>query len=207
MRRRTLITAAGTSAGALALTLLTGCATLQQLPVDVSSFGDWPAARDAAHRGSYAFERLPSQQAPQQAELQQLLEDAASRALAQAGFAPVAAGAEPELIVQLGARVSRTDRSPWDDPLWWPGGFGVWRHGYWRGPYWGASLRWESPRYEREVAVLVRERASGKPLFEARASSEGLQSGPDGVLKPMFDAALFDFPRTGVNPRTVTVPL
>lgn len=208
MRRRTLITAAGTSAGALALTLLTGCATLQQLPVDVSSFGDWPAARDAAHRGSYAFERLPSQQAPQQAELQQLLEDAASRALAQAGFAPVAAGAEPELIVQLGARVSRTDRSPWDDPLWWHGGFGPWRYNPWRGPMWGLPPRYyDGPRYERDVALLIRERASGKPLYEARASSEGWGSDVRSLLGPLFDAALMDFPATGPNPRTVRVPV
>lgn len=207
MRRRTLITAAGVTAGALALTLLGGCAAIQQLPVDVSSFGDWPAARDAAHRGSYAFERLPSQQAPQQAALQQQLEDAASAALAHAGFAPAAAGAEPELIVQLGARVSRSDRSPWDDPLWWHGGYGPWRYNPWRGPMWGWPSRYDGPRYERDVALLIRERASGRPLYEARASSEGWRSDTAGLLGPLFDAALMDFPATGPNPRTVRVPV
>ncbi|HSW08215.1 DUF4136 domain-containing protein [Aquabacterium sp.] len=201
MNRRALNTTlvlSGLAAGAL----LAGCAAFNQLSADVSTYGDWPAGQKA---GTYAFERLPSQQA--RAEAQQRLEDAARPALERAGFKPASAGSQPDLLVQVGARVSRADRSPWDDPLWWPGGFGVWRHGYWRGPYWGASLRFESPRYEREVALLVRERASGKPLYEARASSEGSQSSAEPVLRPLFDAAMVDFPATGVNPRRVTVPL
>jgi hypothetical protein len=60
--------------------------------------------------------------------------------------------------------------------------------------------------YEREVAVLLRDRASGKPLFEARASSDGYTQGAE-LLQAMFDAALKDFPATGLNPRSVTVPL
>jgi hypothetical protein len=110
--------------------------------------------------------------------------------------------------VQVGARVSRSDRSPWDDPLWWHGGFGVWRPGPWRSPLWSSSWRLEPPRYDREVAVLLRDRASGAPLFEARASSEGFQRSTDSAaLAPLFSAALMDFPATGVNPRTVVVPL
>ena len=181
---------------------LVACGTLSQLGADVSTFGDWPAGRAP---GSYAFERLPSQQA--QAEATAALESAAQPALAAAGFVPVAAGAEPDVLVQVGARVNRTDRSPWDDPLWWGGGFGGWRHGPWRGPHWGASLRIEGQRYEREVALLIRDRASGKPLFEARANSEGFDSRATPVLKPLFSAALLDFPKAGLNPRRVRVPL
>ena len=181
---------------------LAACGTLSQLGADVSTYGEWPAGRPP---GSYAFERLPSQQA--NAEATAALEAAAMPALAAAGFTPVAASAEPAVLVQVGARVNRSERSPWDDPLWWGGGFGGWRHGPWRGPNWGASLRIESQRYEREVALLVRDRASGKPLFEARASSEGFDSRATPVLKPLFAAALMDFPRTGINPRRVRVPL
>ena len=205
MNRRMLNTALALSGvGALAgTTLLGGCAAMNQLSADVSTFGEWPAARKG---GTYAFERLPSQQA--QAEAQQKLEDAARPALERAGFRAAAAGSQPDLLVQVGARVSRADRSPWDDPIWWSGGFGYWHRNPWRaGPYWGLSARYESPRYDREVALLMRERASGKPLYEARASSEGLQSNAEPLLRPLFDAAMVDFPANGINPRRVTVPL
>jgi hypothetical protein len=55
---------------------------------------------------------------------------------------------------------------------------------------WGATWRLDPPRYDREVAVLLRDRASGAPLFEARASSEGFQRSTDGTaLQPLFRAA------------------
>jgi hypothetical protein len=120
-----------------------------------------------------------------------------------AGFRPAATGATPEVTVQVGGRVTRTDRAPWDDPLWWRGGFGYWRHGPWTGPYWGAGMHTDSPRYEREVALLIRDRASGQPLYETRASSDGLTRGDAAIVRAMFDAALKDFPAAGVNPRTV----
>lgn len=187
----------------LAATLaLGGCAALKSVSSDVSSFGDWPVERKP---GTYAFERLPSQQA--RAEETASLEAAAQGALAKAGFAPAAAGQEPEVLVQVGARVGRSD-SPWADPFWWRGSFGYYRHGPWLGPRWGMGTQFESARYEREVAVLIRDRASGKPLFEARASNEsGSSSAGSATLGAMFEAALMDFPRPGMNPRRVVVPL
>ena len=193
---------AATAASTAALLALAGCASLNQFSAEVSTFGNWPAGRSA---GSYAFERLPSQQA--QADAMQQLEVAAAPALAKAGFQPAAAGAQPDVLVQVGVRVSRADRSPWDDPLWWHGGYGNWRQGPWRGVAWGGSWRLEPPRYDREVAVLVRDRASGAPLFEARANSESFQRQSTSALQPLFTAALMDFPATGVNPRQVLVPL
>ena len=181
---------------------LGGCTALKSLSSDVSSFGDWPVERKP---GTYAFERLPSQQA--RAEETAALEAAAQGALAKAGFAPAAAGQEPEVLVQVGARVGRSD-SPWADPFWWRGSFGYYRHGPWLGPRWGMGTQFESARYEREVAVLIRDRASGKPLFEARASNEsGSSSAGSATLAAMFEAALMDFPRPGMNPRRVVVPL
>ena len=181
---------------------LGGCAALKSVSSDVSSFGDWPVERKP---GTYAFERLPSQQA--RAAETAALEAAAQGALAKAGFAPVAAGQEPEVLVQVGARVGRSD-SPWADPFWWRGSFGYYRHGPWLGPRWGMGTQFESARYEREVAVLIRDRASGKPLFEARASNEsGSSSAGSATLAAMFEAALMDFPRPGMNPRRVVVPL
>lgn len=195
-RRLALITA-----GAL-LAALAGCAALSSVTSDVSSFGDWPAGRKP---GTYAFERLPSQQA--QAAEADRLELAARSALQKAGFEPVATGQEPDVLVQLGARFTRTVRSPWDDPLWWQGGFGRWRHGPWIGPSWSVRLHLEPPRYSHEVALLLRDRASGKPLYETRATTDGDSRAGAGVVAALFEAALADFPRPALNPRQVTIAL
>ncbi|MDP1898878.1 MAG: DUF4136 domain-containing protein [Rubrivivax sp.] len=184
--------------------LLGGCAAMRSVSSDVSSYGEWPAERKA---GSYAFERLPSQQArPAESDA---LEAAARAALESAGFKPVEANQAPDVLVQVGARETRTDLSPWDDPLWWQGGFGYWRHGPWLSPRWSMSMsmRHDFPRYERQVALLLRDRASGKPLFEAHASSEGSSRLEGGMLGAMFQAAMMDFPRLGMNPRRVVVEM
>jgi hypothetical protein len=205
MNKREMLRLAGLlplagAAGAAAL--LSGCAAMNQFSAEVSTFGAWPAGRAP---GSFAFDRLPSQQ--DQADATGRLEEAALPALAHAGFVPAAEGAQPDVLVQLGARVDRADRSPWDDPLWWHGGFGTWHRGPWRGPAWNSSVWLSTPRYDREVALLLRDRASGQPLFEARASSEGYQASLGTVLRPLFAAALADFPTPGTNPRRITVPL
>jgi len=188
---------------ALVATLaLGGCAGLATLSSEVSSYGEWPRGQAA---GTYAFERLPSQQA--RAQDQDVLEAAARPALEAAGFKPAPAGMEPQVLVQVGARITRTDRSPWDDPLWWRGSFGYWRYGPWAGPSWRLGMRMDPPRYDREVAVLLRDRATGKPVYEARASSDGTSNGSAPLLAAMFAAALKDFPAVGLNPRTVVVPL
>lgn len=202
--RRTFTTQLALAATA-ASALLAGCAAMNSVSADVSTFGEWPADRQP---GRYAFERLPSQQAD--AAAADALEAAAAGALQKAGFTPAGAGQQPDVLVQVGARDARAVYSPWDDPLWWRGGFGYWRHGPWMSPRWGVGAGFGYPatvRYERMVALLIRDRASGKPLFEARASSEGNYRSDAALLQAMFDAALVDFPRTGVNPRRVTVPL
>lgn len=185
----------------LSVALLGGCASLRSITSDVSSFGDWPADRKA---GTFAFERLPSQAA--RAAEAAVLEAAALPALQKAGFTPAAAGATPDVLVQLGARSQRSDYGVWNDALWWRGGFGYYRHGPWLSPRWGMTMRSDFERFDREVAVLLRDRASGKPLFEARAVNEGnLDSVDATTLGAMFEAALMDFPRLGINPRRVTV--
>jgi hypothetical protein len=183
--------------------LLTGCAAMRSVTSEVSSFGEWPAERKP---GSFAFERLPSQEA--RADETAALEAAARGALLKAGFTPAADGQAPEVLVQVGARYGRAGLTPWSDPLWWRGSFGYYRHGPWGGPRWSMGMGYDSLRYDREVALLIRDRASGKPLYESRASSEG--SSPQAsaaTLAAMFEATLVDFPRLGMNPRRVTVAL
>ena len=197
--------AVSATARATALTavlVLTGCAGVGSVSSEVSSYGEWPKGQAP---GTYAFERLPSQQA--RAQEQDALEAAARPALEAAGFKPAPAGTEPQVLVQVGARITRTDRSPWDDPLWWRGSFGHWRYGPWPGPSWRLGMRVDSPRYDREVALLLRDRVSGKPVYEARASNDGFSNGSSQLLAAMFAAALKDFPAVGLNPRTVVVPV
>ena len=200
MNRRNLTR--GAAAATLTALLLGACSTLSSVTSDVSSFGDWPAGRAP---GSYAFERLPSQQA--QASEADALEQAARKALAKAGFVSAGSGAEPEVLVQLGARFTQTTRSPWDDPLWWRGGFGRYRHGPWIGPSWSLQMQFEPPRYQHEVALLLRDRASGKPLYETRASGDGGSRANAALVGAMFEAALADFPRPAISPRRVTISI
>lgn len=185
--------------------MLSGCAGLRVISSEVSSFGEWPTERKPS---TYAFERLPSQQA--RAKESDTLEASARAAVEKAGFKAVEAGKEPDVLVQVGARDGRADYQLWDDPLWWRGGFG---YGYgrgWGGPRWGhagigLNWRWETQRIEHQVALLIRDRASGKPVFETRAVSESSGFADPALLTAMFDAAMLDFPRLGVNPRRVDV--
>ncbi|MCG3190319.1 MAG: hypothetical protein LKCHEGNO_03027 [Burkholderiaceae bacterium] len=181
--------------------LLTSCATVTTLQAQITSYGQWPAGRAP---GSYAFERLPSQQA--QPEAQQRVEDAAHGALAAAGFSLVQPGAQPDVLVEVGARVTRFEPGPWADP-WWYGGFGFWRwHRPWVGPYAYPYAYGSRPVTDREVGLLLRDRASGAPLYEARASSDAY-SNSTATLSAMFRAAMADFPKSSSVPHSVTVPL
>ena len=196
---------------ATALAALGGCAAFNSVDSAVTSYSTWPDARKPS---TYAFERLPSQQAmPQQA---QVLEDAARVAVEGAGFVPVPAGAAPDVTVQLGARVTEFDRSPFDDPFWYGaagpfhrpffyggyGGYGRFGRGF-RGPYrggfWGGGAGWDSSYFEREVAVLIRDKKTGQPLYETRASSDGTTADVVRLLPAMYGAAMKDFPRAVDN--------
>jgi hypothetical protein len=180
---------------------LTACASMNVVESDVSTYSQWPADRKP---GTYAFERLPSQQA--RAQEQGELEAVARPALAAAGFTETNDAKAASVTVQVGARISRTDRAPYDDPFWWRGSMYYSRFGR---PLWGPGfgLGYESPRYDREVALLIRDRQSNQPLYEARASNDGLTMGGAQLMATMFQAALKDFPHTGINPRKVSVPL
>ncbi len=196
--------------------VLSGCAGVGALNSDVSTYGSWPAERKPA---TYAFERLPSQQ--ERAESQQVIENAARGALEAAGFTPAAAPGDAQVTVQVGARVGTSDRWAYYDPFWnnvsvgyslghrrgygrWATGFGVGFGGWGYGGY-GGYGGW--PGYDREVAVLIRDRATGQLLYEARASNNGASSAINPLLPAMFSAALKDFPAGGPNPRRVSVEL
>jgi len=191
----------------LAAAALCGCASLNRVDSNVMSYGNWPAGRAPDF---YCFERLPSQQA--QPEQQAQLELAARGALEKAGFTAAAANGPCSVNVQLGSRITRYDTySPWADPF---GGHGPdWRYPGWHGAGWyGGGWPYSYPYYyavyDREVALLIRDKATGAPLYEARARSDSAgYSGSTAVLAAMFEAALKDFPTPAINPRRVTVEL
>ena len=190
--------------------LLGGCAALNNLSSEVSTFGPWPAERKPA---SFVFERLPSQQA--QPERQSQLEAAARGALEAAGFRAAPDANSAEYLMQIGARV--TSNNPWiyNDPLFWRGGgfhrgfygqgFGRWGRGW--GPGWGFGGLQDSQNFEREVALLIRDRKTGQLLYEARATNDGPSSSIAALMPAMFEAALKDFPAVGPNPRNVTTQI
>ena len=190
---------------ALAVLMLGACASLNDLRSEVATFSQWPAGRAP---GTYVFERLPSQQA--NAEQQQRLEDAARPSVEAAGFKPAAPGSTAEFTVQLGARVNIDDRALYADPFWWHGGLyrtrfgGGYGFGYGRGFGGGfGAWGWATPTYEREVAVLIRDRATGTPLYETRASNDGGSPSINSLLSAMYTAALKGFPDSGATPHTV----
>ena len=186
---------------------LTACASLNQLSNDVSTYSQWPADRKP---GTYAFERLPSQMA--NPEAQQVLEDSARQALEGAGFVPATDPKNADYLVQVGARVNYSDRSIYDDPFWWHGGlyhpryFGHLRHGFGRFGFGGWGYL-GTPIYDREVAILIRDRKSGTALYEARATNDGTSPSINSLLGAMFDAAMKDFPYGGVNPRRIVTQI
>lgn len=196
MKRRHLLLSA------VALAALSACSGPYTIRSEVSSFGTWPAGRAP---GSYAFERLPSQQ--QEGSRQTELEDAARVALEKAGFKPAADAKSADVLVALGVRVSAQERAPWDDPLWWRwhGNINAWRYGRMGRSYYYPPHYPVDRRYDREVALLLRDRGSSEPLYEARASNDGLTQGDADLISAMFEAALSDFPNTRPEPHAIAV--
>ena len=208
--------------------LLSGCAALNTIGSDVASYGSWPTDRKP---GSYSFDRLPSQQ--QNPQRQDVLEAAAAQALQAAGFWPAAEGTKGDVTVQVGARIDRYESYPWADPFWWPGVYpyyagwgrpwGPYWGSYW-GPYWGPRYGYGMgpyccgfygsyygyygyDYYDREVALLIRDAADGKPLYETRATSSGGTSGSERLLAAMFHAAMTDFPHTNDRLHSVSIEM
>jgi len=203
MKRRHLVLLTLAAAASLA-----ACSGPYSVSADVSSYGTWPAGRAA---GSYAFERLPSQQ---QSKRQAELEDSARAALEKAGFKPATDAKSADVLVSLGAQTSPQEPPIWDDPLWWRWGGGPGYGRFGAGIYWRYGGMWRNPgmpgygwdrRYEREVAVLLRDRQSNEPLFETHASNDGATAGDAELMGALFSAAMSDFPEAKPKSHRVTV--
>ena len=174
-----------------ALALLAGCAGPYLLENNVQSFSSLPAP---PAQPTYRFERLLSQQVPAQVELENL----ADPALHKAGLRRD--DSSPHYSVQLSARMQEV-LSPWAsfDDNW---GWGPHRHGFRHSRLWGGL---ESPWFQREVTIIVRELPSNRTVFESRAINDGPSLDGKAVFSAMFDAALQGFPNPPSGPRKVNV--
>jgi hypothetical protein len=181
------------------LAVLSGCASTYTLDNTVQSFSQIPALAAPA---TYRFERLPSQQTPDQGQLEAM----ADAALNAAGLRRD--DGAPRYGVQVNARQSR-EVSPFADP-WGPyGRFGFGFGGWHRG--WGAGASWGYPPepswYHREVDVIVRDLGTNRVVYESRAVNDGPYFDNARVFPAMFSAALQGFPNPPAGPRQVNIQI
>ena len=198
-RRRRFLQAA---VAASALWWLAGCASIDQVSVDVTTYGAWPPGRAP---GRYAFERLPSQ--VQAGAAQDQLEAAAGAALERVGFSRAADAAQADVLVQFGARQGKLVDPPpmfgWGIGLGFPIG-GRSSMGF--GMHSGSGWYGDRVRDYRELGLLLLDRASHRVLVEVQARHESRYGGDD-LPEALFDAALSGFPALPAGERRVTVPL
>jgi hypothetical protein len=192
----------------MAAVLATGCATPKSITTDASSFGSWPADREP---GTFAFERLPSQEA--QAPAQEKLEAAASAALRRAGFKSAASPAEADVLVVVGTRlttIAATDPFyyPWGPRFHYGGFYGRKRYRYrgFHGAFWGYPGYYPYAAAQiLEVSLTMRDRKTQQIVHEAGARYDRPWGDPR-LVEALFDAALKGFPAPAKR-RAVTVPL
>ena len=179
-----------------------GCASLQHARhrrLQLQPLAGRPHAR--APTPSSACRR--SRRSPQQ---QQMLEDAARRAIEAAGFVAAPAGGAAPTSRCRSARASPLRRSPCDDPFWY-GGYGAWlpavrlrplrprrtgaRTG---GPYWGSALRLLAVLATTTTALRARGRGADPRQSDGRAAVRGARqqrrlrrAAPTSVLPAMFE--------------------
>ena len=178
--------------------LLAGCASTYLLDNEVTSFSSLTAVPS---QPTYRFERLPSQQAPGQAQLETL----ADAALHKAGLRRD--DANPRYTVQVSGRVQRILSpwySPWDGWGWGPG-FGHFGHRGFHHGFFGPFPRMEPPWYQREVSIIMRELPSNRVVYETRAANTGPWTDGGAVFPAMFEAALQGFPTPPPGPRIVNI--
>jgi outer membrane murein-binding lipoprotein Lpp len=187
-----------------AATLLAGCASTYRMDSTVQSFS---ALSEVPPQAGYRYERLPSQVND---PMQPRLEAAADEALARVGLRRD--DASPALSVQVWGRTQYAV-SPWSQSRW--GGWGGWG-GVGLGSHSGVGLGVgigiplggiDSPWYQREVGLVLREIATGRVVYETRAFHEGYWIDPARAWPALLGAALQGFPRPPPGLRRVDVTL
>lgn len=204
---------------ALALVSLGGCASVFLVDNQVQSFARWtepvapadPPITVPQPPQTYRFERLPSQRQSPGAEEQDQVEALARDALAQRGWTPAAVGVDPPWVVEVSAASLRLPRAPWETPwdkhwsgfgpspyLVHPNGHVMWSPVF---------LNLETPYYQREVSLVIRQASSGRVVYETRAAHDGRWNSTPALWRAMLDAALQGFPNPPNGPRQVNIEI
>ena len=214
----------------LALSLLTGCASVYRVDSQVQSFARWSdaaAPTTAATRAVpqapqlYRFERLPSQAAENAARSQADLEAIARTALAKRGWTSAEPGVSARWSVQVSGGTLKLPRAPWEEP--WDGfGYGGRFGGFGGLGFPGRNhvvtgsgqviwtpvfMRMDLPYYERKVSLLIRNAGNGQVVYETHAAHDGRWNSSPELWGAMLDAALQDFPAPPAGVRQVNIDL
>ena len=192
---------------AMALTLLTGCASMRLIDSDVVSVAAVPPGM-SLQGAKYRFERLPSQVHNPEAGL---AEQQAQAAMTAVGLVRDDAGAS--LSVLLGFSGSQYPADPWGRPLgpgWTPFGSVAIGTGFGGGlgsqVGLGMGMRFPPPtHYRREVSVIMRDLKSGQVVYETRASHAGPWNDSMPIFATLFQAAMANFPNPPAGPRRVNI--
>jgi hypothetical protein len=212
----------------LAISLLTGCASVYRVDSQVQSFARWTDAAPAAAVSAipqapqlYRFERLPSQATDNAARGQAELEAIARTALAKHGWTPAEPGSSARWSVQVSGGTLKLPRAPWEEPwdgFGYRGGFGGFGSYGFPGRdhvvtgsgqvIWApVFMRMDLPYYQRKVSLLIRQAGSSQVTYETHAAHDGRWNSSPALWGAMFDAALQDFPAPPVGVRQVNIDL
>ncbi len=190
---------------ALALSLLTGCASMRLIDSDVVSVAAVPSGM-SLQGAKYRFERLPSQAANPEAGL---AEQQAEQALAAVGL--VRDDARAQISVLVGFQGTQYLADPWGYP--YPAGtYGSISIG--RGAPWGSGVGFgvgmrfpPTTQYRREVSLILRDLRSGQVVYETRASHDGPWGDSTTIFATLFKAALANFPNPPAGPQRVNIEI
>jgi hypothetical protein len=190
---------------ALALSLLTGCASMRLIDSDVISVMAVPPGM-TLQGAKYRFERLPSQANNPEAGL---AEQQAQAAMAAVGLVRDDTGASLSVLVGFNGTQDQVDS--WGRPIgpgWTPYGNVAIGSGFGSHIGLGMGVRFPPPtHHRRQVSLILRDLKSGQVVYETRASHSGPWSDSLPIFSVLFQAALANFPNPPTGSRRVNIEL
>lgn len=187
---------------ALAVTFLTGCASMRLIDSDVVSVSAVPPGT-SLQGAKYRFERLPSQVHNPEAGL---AEQQAQAAMTAVGL--VRDDAQAQLSVMVGFSGNSYLADPWGRPLGPAYGSISIGSGWGGGSHIGLGMGMRFPpptHYRREVSLIMRDLKSGQVVYETRAIHSGPWNDSVRIFATLFQAAMANFPNPPAGQRRVNI--